>query len=251
MENLKTRNNLKINNIIDNKIWISEKIFENYLPCIGGKPVSASFRKRSYALWNHANTLIQNANTEFELEDGIIDLKRALNHRLKLIEQIYGFKQYIPEYKNIPYLEILERLSIIKPSLLKKLLIIRNNIEHNDDSAPEQERCLELSDIVWYFLKSTDQMCNLLYNDIECIDEENDNQFFSIKIDYEKPFNISIRGLLNKNDLSFSYTESFLELNVLNDIDYVGTDKVSFNGILRQDIIQKEFILKFLFNIFI
>lgn len=249
MEKLENRNNLKANPILPKKIWLSHKIFEDYLPCIGGKSISSVVRKRAYDLWNHANNLIQNATTDFQLEDGIIDLKRALNHRLKLIEQLYGFKKNISAYKNIPYLEILEKLSIIKPSLLKKLLIIRNNIEHNDFSAPEQERCLELSDVVWYFLKSTDQMCNLLYNDIECLDEDNDNCFFSIKIDYEKNFTISMRGLLNKKDLSSSYRDSYLELDILNDFHDVDTNYISFHGIVSQNLIQKEFILKFLFNI--
>jgi len=237
------------NTNITNKIWLSNKIFEIYSPCSGGTVVDSNFRKRAYHLWHHANDLIQNATNDFQLEDGIIDLKRALNHRLKLIEELYGFKKNILEYKNTPYLEILAKLSIIRPSLLKKLLIIRNNIEHNDDGAPEQERCLELSDVVWYFLKSTDQMCNFIYEDIEFIDTNNDSLFFDITVDYQKPLNISIRGLLDKQYLSFSYEESFLEINIQDNMEYIDTDNISFNGYLSKNFEQTELLLKLLFNV--
>ncbi len=38
---------------------------------------------------------------------------------------------------------------------MKQLLAIRNDIEHRDVKPPSTEKCLELLDAVWYFLKST------------------------------------------------------------------------------------------------
>ena len=54
-----------------------------------------------------------NNESEFHLADGITNLKRALNHRLKLIEEIYGFK--FVEINNKPkgYMEILEILALL------------------------------------------------------------------------------------------------------------------------------------------
>lgn len=241
--------NLNIENKYEKiqKIWISNKIF-SYRPLPGGSIVDPQYRKRSYSLWNHANELIENAENSFQLEDGIIDLKRALNHRLKLIEELYGFKKNIPEYKNINYLEILGRLSIVRSSILKKLLIIRNNIEHNDYSAPEKERCLELSDVVWYFLKSTDQMCNIIYNDIECIDTKNDNLFFTVSSNYESPFNVYINCVLNQKDISYSHINNFIELDIKEGVKYIDNNRVHVIGLIPNILKHQEVILKFIFN---
>lgn len=243
MENLNVQNNYeKIQ-----KIWIPNNIF-SYSPFPCGSIVDTQYRKRSYSIWNHANELIENAENSFHLEDGIIDLKRALNHRLKLIEELYGFKKNIPQYRNINYLEILGRLSIVRCSMLKKLLIIRNNIEHNDYSAPEKERCLELSDVVWYFLKSTDQMCNIIYNDIECINPENDNLFFTVSPNYDAPFNIYINGVLNQKDISYSYINNFIEIDLKETIRFISNNRVHFIGLIPSILKQQETILKFIFN---
>jgi hypothetical protein len=50
---------------------------------------------------------------------------------------------------------------------MKELLKIINDIEHNDARSPEIERCKELVDVVWYFLKSTDSIVKVLYEDAE------------------------------------------------------------------------------------
>lgn len=45
---------------------------------------------------------------------------------------------------------------------MRKLLSIRNNIEHNDASPPELERCKESLDVIWYFwnlLNNIVQLC--------------------------------------------------------------------------------------------
>jgi hypothetical protein len=36
---------------------------------------------------------------------------------------------------------------------------IRNDIEHKDASPPSIDRCVELADVTWYFLKTTDYAC--------------------------------------------------------------------------------------------
>ena len=42
--------------------------------------------------------------------------------------------------------------------MLTKLIDIRNAVEHENVSPPPHERCLELLDFVWYFLRSTDRL---------------------------------------------------------------------------------------------
>lgn len=135
--------------------WLFEKT--NYQIAISSI-IEEDILQRSYELWNRADKLIQKNETSFDLADGISNLKRSLNHRLKTIESIYNFK-YI-DFKNKPrgYLELLESYGLVKPYLIKMVMEIRNDIEHNDASPPKAVRCLELSDMIWYFLKSTDTL---------------------------------------------------------------------------------------------
>ncbi|MFJ7913908.1 MULTISPECIES: hypothetical protein [unclassified Lysinibacillus] len=138
--------------------WISNEIlnWESYSE--SSTVLEKEKGERAFRIWEHAKNLIENNETEFHLADGITNLKRALNHRLKLIEEIYGFK--FVEINNKPkgYMEILEIFGVVRPFLMKRLLTIRNGIEHNDEKPPSYERCIELLDVVWYFLKSTDLM---------------------------------------------------------------------------------------------
>jgi len=113
---------------------------------------------RPYEIIAHSELLLNEKVSEFALSDSIANLKRALNHRLKVIEVNYNLKNL--KYKNMPkgYLELLEEYGLIKPFMIKKLMEIRNDIEHNDAKPPSKVRCRELHDITWYFLKSTDRL---------------------------------------------------------------------------------------------
>ena len=98
--------------------------------------------------------------------DCLVTLKRALNHRLKAIEENYEFKKISLPNKPKSYLELLEVLGIVRPLLLKKLLKIRNEIEHEDADPPSYNQCKEYVDVVWYFLKSTNKYVTMASDDI-------------------------------------------------------------------------------------
>lgn len=88
--------------------------------------------KRAYEMWERSCTLIENANSAFDLSDGILTLKRSMDQRLKLIEELYSLKMI--EYENKPkgYIELLSDYKLTRPYIMKKLLSLRNDIEHND-----------------------------------------------------------------------------------------------------------------------
>ena len=50
--------------------------------------------------------------------------------------------------------------------MLRRLMDIRNAVEHKDSKAPSINRCLELLEFTWYFLKSTDSLCTQVAEDI-------------------------------------------------------------------------------------
>lgn len=153
--------------------------------------------KRSYEIWDHACNRIEHANTSLDLADGISNLKRSLNQRLKLIESLYSLKDI--KYKNMPkgYLEVLRDYKIVRPFIMQKLLNIRNNIEHNDANPPELDNCKEWLDVIWYFLKSTDNIVKTksILTDFIMYDDEKETQYtYEINIEnYRYPF-CGIRG---------------------------------------------------------
>lgn len=219
--------------------WISNEILNWESYSNSSTVLEKEKGERAYEIWEHAKSQIENNESEFHLADGITNLKRALNHRLKLIEEIYSFK--FVEINNRPkgYLEILEVFGVVRPFLMKRLLTIRNGIEHNDEKPPSYERCLELLDVVWYFLKSTDSMVQFVVEDLAFeLDVEEVKPYYFIlkyvqherdifiingripeKLIYDEPTPDSIEVVLSEIEgvkdigLSMAYEEKVLELS--------------------------------------
>ena len=202
------------------KVWLSNELLKwEYTPS-GGSVMNPKYKQRAYEIWEHANELIERETEKFNLEDAIINLKRAIDQRLKLIEEIYEFKKKNTEYKNIPYLELLEKFGIIRNHMMKKLLQIRNGIEHRDENAPSKERCKELSDMVWYFLKSTDDIVSVKrqYIDINIGYEYEESPYgFDMKVNYDNGVEFFISGWIPYEYIKEAKEREFLIVNA-NDI---------------------------------
>lgn len=147
--------------------FISKKILDWDWSISGQSVCDPKPVKRAYELLNHSESLITDYSSSFELSDALSNLKRALNQRLKLIEKTYNLKSV--KFYDCPkgYLELLEKYGLARPYLIKILMEIRNKIEHEDAEPPNINRCKELVDVTWYFLKSTDKIVNLKPTDIE------------------------------------------------------------------------------------
>lgn len=125
-----------------------------------------------YAYYRQAERLAENS-TRHNLIDLISNLKRSVDHRIKQISSVYKIKK-APFFLN-SVSETLVSLEVVRPFMLKEIITIRNAVEHQFADPPAHNRCLELIEVVWYFLKSTDQLakrvsfgvslCNP-YNDI-------------------------------------------------------------------------------------
>lgn len=136
--------------------WLSDELFGGETACDSWKINRRSVVVRAYQYWERARELLDSPCSPFALADGIANLKRSMNHRLKAIEQAYCLRGFVFPNRPMRYLEILETVGLVRPALLKYLLDVRNAIEHNDARPPSQKRCNELLDMVWYFLRSTD-----------------------------------------------------------------------------------------------
>lgn len=113
--------------------------------------------RRSYDTLSHAASLLEGKVTEYALADSVTNLKRAVNIRLKLIDELHRYSG-MKSPRKMGALEKLEYMGLIRPFLIRQLFELRNDIEHNDAMPPSLGRAKELVDIVWYFLRSTDSV---------------------------------------------------------------------------------------------
>lgn len=207
-----------------NYICLSNDIFNWNSYCTGGTRLEENLWKRSYEIWNRACYLIESNESEFDLIDGIANLKRSLNHREKLIEENYHFKNISFSNKPKGYLELLESFGIVRPFIMKNLLQIRNDIEHKDTKPPELNRCKELLDATWYFLKSTDNIVNMKKENFEFNffdNEGNETQYwFEIQLDFNCNTNFKLHGCFPKDMISYNEKDNFFNIEVIKFCEY-------------------------------
>jgi len=240
------------------KIWVSNRIFYNFSECgvFDGETnftttISGCFSTdttdsswlRAYEIWEHARQLIYSPVNEFSLADGITNLKRSMNSRLQLIEEIYMFKKV--GYPNQPkgYLEKLETYGLVRPFIMKELLKIRNDIEHNDVEPPKVDRCKELVDVIWYFLKSTDSIVKTVYDDAEfSIYDQEDKEvgWGGISFSWNEYCNFQVRGVFPKEWISEREQENFIEIEKIEEKDLCKTNEQNQNVIKGKMILSKE-----------
>ncbi len=137
-------------------VWISPEVLEWTPSLQGWKDQPELLWKRAHTLWAHADRTIQSAQGELSLVDGITALKRSLNQRTRHLLASFALPTIPLSEKPKGTLELLEFIGVIRPVLFRKLLSIRNALEHEDSPPPSQSYCLELSEFVWYFLRATD-----------------------------------------------------------------------------------------------
>lgn len=181
---------------VSKELWISNEVFSWPHEYASGSYLDDDHTKlkRSHTLWQHANLILHTNPGELSRIDAISTLKRSLNHRLKLIESLYQLKAFSSTHHNNGYLGLLERLGIVRSSMLKKFLDVRNDIEHHDTSPPDLHLCTEFLDLIWYLLKSTDEIVRVRRNQLLFNEKSKDHYRFTLDIDYMKSHSLSIAG---------------------------------------------------------
>lgn len=193
-------------------LWLSKKIYTEWpIYSQGGSTNEEEPIARAYEIWERASNLMLGAKNNFDLSDTVLTLKRSVYQRLRLIEATYRLKEKSFDGKPKHYLEILAHLGIIRPLLFQSLFEIRNSIEHEDIEPPTKERCAELVDIVWYFLKSTDTMVALQKNGFEA--EQGTKYGYDLEINWESGV-IEISGWFPIEFISEDEKAGFVKLQV-------------------------------------
>lgn len=170
---------------------------------------------RAYEIWDHADQLLQQPCSEFHLIDTITTLNRAVDNRLRLLDRLYKFKRIPIKEKPSEPLEIMHYLDIVRPIMLKKLIGIRNAVEHEDTSPPYHENCKVFSEFVWYFLRSTDNLVRELVVTFNLHPAESDLNAYSVTcgMGLEHGWNPKIGGWVPSKLISEEAKDSWLIIN--------------------------------------
>ena len=137
--------------------WLDSAILDWTPEFLSGTRQERERVLRPHQILDHAYRLLADTPSPFELADALSNLKRAVNSRLQHVEEIYHLASTFP--KSVGALERLEGVGLAKPFLIRALFDLRNDVEHNDAIPPSHQRCSELADTTWYFLKTTDYSC--------------------------------------------------------------------------------------------
>ena len=167
---------------------------------------------RPYQLLRHAEDKLTASSTELDLIDAITTLKRVAFHRKTSLETIYKLRQIpVSDLPNDP-LERLAVFHLIRPMILRTLIDIRNSIEHSDGRAPSVDRCKEIAELIWYFLRSTDPLVGVI-RDLYLLrpmdSDEAEGYWIEVRTGPSDNWVIEVRGWLPDNFVNLACSEGW------------------------------------------
>ncbi len=116
-------------------------------------------QSRPYDLWDHANSLLEKGQTTRQIRaDALINLRRSIDLRVQAIIDKFQLKDVPIRTKPTGHLDLLQYFGVVRPMMAKKLISIRNSVEHQDTIPPVEDEMRELAEFTWYFLRSTDDI---------------------------------------------------------------------------------------------
>ena len=195
------------------KIYVNERVFDWDVKKFTIKPQGSEWEK-SYIYVNHAQSLLAIADNGNFYIDIISNLKRSIDHRLKLLSKCYDIK-YISRLFGVKgSFDTLSKLSLVRRLMVNKLIELRNNIEHQFSDAPSHERCEEYIEFTWYFLRSTDSWVKEVHSDIYFEHPSISHYFIELDLNIENGWNIEFSAWLPIELYSEVKKDKFYELEV-------------------------------------
>ena len=157
-------------------------------------PIPNDNTTRLYETHQHACGRLAGDPNKDERIDAMTAFRRIVARRVKALIDTYQLRQLATGAKPKYDLELLEYFGIIRPFMLRRLIEIRNILEHEESDPPPVDECLMFADLVWYFLRSTDGLTKVQ----------------SDMVIFRPPH----RTTSNNSQLKLSFQESFAELDV-------------------------------------
>jgi len=184
------------------RIYVNNEILTWYCDEEGGSGFPAEYNYRGHEIWRHARDRLDAGCSDLDRIDCIGALKRAVNHRIKSIVQAYHFDLLPSVHGQKKTLEKLQEYGLVRPSIITALFEVRNSIEHADTDPPNLQQCVNYVDLVWYFLKSTDELVNM-YKDGPVYtlhdDDFNEKAWLALRPNLEDGWMFTVRGNLPAN----------------------------------------------------
>jgi hypothetical protein len=131
--------------------------------------------------------LLERSSIELFRVDAITTLKRAVDHRFRLLDEIYEFRRIPIGNKPSGILELLNYLGIVRPKMLQQLTEIRNSVEHKDADPPSEQACFNFLEFTWYFLRSTDMLVRRPVQSIALVppEDELEPEHYGAEIEFD------------------------------------------------------------------
>lgn len=191
-------------------MWLSPEILDWETIRESSQVEDTADVRRPYQMLNHAEQILFNATSDLNLVDVITNLKRAVDHRVRSLVNKYEFKKIPGIEKKKPTLELMGILGIVRPAMLIKLIDVRNAVEHKDFQPPSKEICQEFCELVWYFLRSTDNLTAFVTRNFTY--ESPNNYTISVSTGPFYSWKVDIYGWLPKELISFELKNDWLSL---------------------------------------
>lgn len=195
------------------ELHISEEVFDLNLKKFSIEEKGTEWSE-CYTYLNHAESLLSVADTHLYHIDVISNLKRSIDHRLKLLSKIYDIKSISKLFRIKGTFETLIELSLIRPLMVKKLIDLRNCIEHQFIQGPPVERCEEYIEFTWYFLRSTDYLVKEVHTDIYFEFSNGSHYFIELDLNIHVGWDIKLSGILPNKFYENQSKQGFYSLDV-------------------------------------
>ena len=105
--------------LVEKQMWVNPIIF-NWHPFVeSSSDYKSDVWKRSHELWLHAEQILNKSTTDFERVDSIMDLRRAVDRRVRLLDERYSFRRIPIKEKPSDVLGLLEFVGVVRPRMLQ------------------------------------------------------------------------------------------------------------------------------------
>jgi hypothetical protein len=187
---------------------------------------------RSYRMWRHAESKITPDAHDLDLADSILWLNRTVNFRTKSLSKDHALRSISAslEIDKKRSSEIMAEIGLIRPRMLRELIVLRNAVEHEDAAPPSLERCQEFSEFVWYFLRSTDDIARLKLTSLDLISTSRTDDWVVIDFEVDNA-KLSLRGKLGIEQVSWTRRDEWTYVE-LTEKPRIKANAVLFNGII-------------------
>lgn len=183
----------------------------------GGTAGEADEWPRPYEMLKHADSRLSERPDEFARTDAIATLKRAVSHRIRLLDEKYGFRGLPVRDKPDEILDLLEWVGLIRPTMLRKLIELRNAVEHEDQPPSDANDCRVFADFVWFFMRATDRHVQLVPEHFVLKERPtavNARHWVQVRVEPPRDWAPKISGWLPPNLISDVPTNDWLQVNL-------------------------------------